>query len=261
MTTFARTAPSTATDEIWEHRPPRRRFGGSGLSLNLTAMIDVVFLLLVYFMVGTEFKLGEEVFRLDLPDRQPSMAQARIGGALFDQRAARRQQAIDRGQPRCDGRGGIRGRDALAGHRVRRRLDRVARGMRIDVRLEHLREPVLGQPAQERFDVELVVERLRVGRTGDERGRDHRKQTDCRMSADVHRGLANVTLVYAARAAALYASIACSHRAVRDGSMTMGWSTSNSPPATSERICRSSRSSYRSSNVRGWPNGPSTLIA
>jgi biopolymer transport protein ExbD len=32
-------------------------------------MIDVVFLLLVYFMVATEFRSGEEVYKLDLPDR------------------------------------------------------------------------------------------------------------------------------------------------------------------------------------------------
>jgi biopolymer transport protein ExbD len=35
-------------------------------------MIDVVFLLLVYFMVATEFKLGEEVYRMDLPERRAS---------------------------------------------------------------------------------------------------------------------------------------------------------------------------------------------
>ncbi len=45
-------------------RPQRTQIG-----LNLTAMIDVVFLLLVYFMTATEFKLGEEVYRLDLPKR------------------------------------------------------------------------------------------------------------------------------------------------------------------------------------------------
>ncbi len=39
------------------------------LGLNLTSMIDVVFLLLVYFMAATEFKLGEEIYRLDLPER------------------------------------------------------------------------------------------------------------------------------------------------------------------------------------------------
>lgn len=37
-------------------------------------MIDVVFLLLVYFMVATEFKVGEEVFRLDLPKQMSSDA-------------------------------------------------------------------------------------------------------------------------------------------------------------------------------------------
>ena len=48
-------------------RSSRRR--PARLGLNLTSMIDVVFLLLVYFMAVTEFKLGEEVYRLDLPQR------------------------------------------------------------------------------------------------------------------------------------------------------------------------------------------------
>ncbi len=38
-------------------------------TLNLTSMIDVVFLLLVYFMVATEFKRAEVIERLDLPNR------------------------------------------------------------------------------------------------------------------------------------------------------------------------------------------------
>ena len=50
-------------------RGRRRRRPGARLGLNLTSMIDVVFLLLVYFMAATEFKLGEEIYRLDLPDR------------------------------------------------------------------------------------------------------------------------------------------------------------------------------------------------
>ena len=33
-------------------------------------MIDVTFLLLTYFIVATQFKQGEEVYRLDLPDRR-----------------------------------------------------------------------------------------------------------------------------------------------------------------------------------------------
>lgn len=40
------------------------------IGVNLAAMIDVVFLLLIYFMVATDFRTGEDVFRLDLPDRQ-----------------------------------------------------------------------------------------------------------------------------------------------------------------------------------------------
>lgn len=47
----------------------RRGRGPASIGLNLTAMIDVVFLLLVYFMAATEFKLGEEIYRLDLPQR------------------------------------------------------------------------------------------------------------------------------------------------------------------------------------------------
>ena len=53
---------------------PRRTLGPPRISLNLTSMIDVVFLLLVYFMVATEFRLGEEVYRLDLPERARGVA-------------------------------------------------------------------------------------------------------------------------------------------------------------------------------------------
>ncbi|UCD74656.1 MAG: biopolymer transporter ExbD [Phycisphaerales bacterium] len=53
----------------------RRTTGTARISLNLTAMIDVVFLLLIYFMAGTSFKLGEEIYRMDLPERGPSNAQ------------------------------------------------------------------------------------------------------------------------------------------------------------------------------------------
>ncbi len=46
----------------------KRRKAGS-MGLNLTSMIDVVFLLLIYFMVATEFKTAEESFPMDLPMR------------------------------------------------------------------------------------------------------------------------------------------------------------------------------------------------
>ncbi len=50
-------------------RARRDRRRPTRLGLNLTSMIDMVFLLLVYFMAATEFKLGEEIYRLDLPQR------------------------------------------------------------------------------------------------------------------------------------------------------------------------------------------------
>ena len=39
------------------------------IGLNLTSMIDVVFLLLIYFMVATEFITAEESFPMDIPMR------------------------------------------------------------------------------------------------------------------------------------------------------------------------------------------------
>ena len=47
----------------------RKRKVGS-IGLNLTAMIDVVFLLLIYFMAATEFRTAEESFPMDLPLRE-----------------------------------------------------------------------------------------------------------------------------------------------------------------------------------------------
>lgn len=50
------------------HAKASRRRGG-GVSLQIAPMIDVVFLLLMYFMVATDFSPAEEVFRLDLPEQ------------------------------------------------------------------------------------------------------------------------------------------------------------------------------------------------
>ena len=47
----------------------RKRHPQGRSRLNITPMIDVVFQLLIYFLVATNFALGEQVFRLDLPDR------------------------------------------------------------------------------------------------------------------------------------------------------------------------------------------------
>lgn len=46
-----------------------RRRASVPIGLNIASMIDVVFLLLIYFMVATDFSPAEESFRMDLPDR------------------------------------------------------------------------------------------------------------------------------------------------------------------------------------------------
>ena len=68
--------PSPSTSSRSQAVPPARRRSrdASSIGLNLTSMIDVVFLLLVYFMVATDFKKAEEVYILDLPDRVEGMS-------------------------------------------------------------------------------------------------------------------------------------------------------------------------------------------
>jgi biopolymer transport protein ExbD len=74
--------PSSSSPLVFEqddHLPkPRRReprgVARTRMGLNLAAMIDVVFLLLIFFMVATRFKLGEEIYRLDLPERGEAVA-------------------------------------------------------------------------------------------------------------------------------------------------------------------------------------------
>ena len=41
----------------------------ASVELNLTSMIDVVFQLLIYFLLGTNFVVGEQSYRMDLPER------------------------------------------------------------------------------------------------------------------------------------------------------------------------------------------------
>jgi hypothetical protein len=60
----------------WPPRARRRTAPALGLvRLNLAAMIDVVFLLLMYFLMATNFSLGEELFRLQLPQSLGSEAE------------------------------------------------------------------------------------------------------------------------------------------------------------------------------------------
>ena len=54
-------------------RRPRPRF-----NVGMTSMIDVVFLLLIYFMVATDFRSSEAVYQLDLPPTANEAAAALI---------------------------------------------------------------------------------------------------------------------------------------------------------------------------------------
>ncbi|MFO0875440.1 MAG: biopolymer transporter ExbD [Phycisphaerales bacterium] len=61
----------------------RRRLEGrrtrAAIAFNMTPMIDVVFQLLVYFLVATSFALREETYRVDLPRRTaPAAATASV---------------------------------------------------------------------------------------------------------------------------------------------------------------------------------------
>ena len=55
-------------------RPSRRN--RTGLGLDLTPMVDVVFLLVIFFMVSTTFITLESGLPVDLPQAQSSQAQA-----------------------------------------------------------------------------------------------------------------------------------------------------------------------------------------
>ena len=59
------------------HRPRPSSMTGrpekAQVELNLTPMIDVVFQLLIYFLLGTSFAVGEQTYRLDVPDRGESI--------------------------------------------------------------------------------------------------------------------------------------------------------------------------------------------
>lgn len=65
--------PSAGTAVIAHHgmrerSRRRRRLAGGQMELNLVPMIDVVFLLLMYFLLTTNFTIGEEVFHMDAPN-------------------------------------------------------------------------------------------------------------------------------------------------------------------------------------------------
>jgi biopolymer transport protein ExbD len=57
-------------------RRKQRRLAGPALSIDLTAMVDVVFLLIIFFMVSTTFITLESGLPVDLPQAQSAQAQA-----------------------------------------------------------------------------------------------------------------------------------------------------------------------------------------
>jgi biopolymer transport protein ExbD len=54
--------------------PQRARFGRNPVGLDLTAMVDVVFLLIIFFMVSTTFISLETGLPVDLPQAQTAEA-------------------------------------------------------------------------------------------------------------------------------------------------------------------------------------------
>lgn len=65
---------------IYHSRGQRRKSGSyqqshRSMHLNLVAMIDVVFLLLMYFLLSANLTTGEEVYKLDLPASLNAAAQ------------------------------------------------------------------------------------------------------------------------------------------------------------------------------------------
>src|ERR1043165_760240 len=50
--------------------PPRRTRRRARVAVNLTSLIDVTFLLLIYFIMATSMTGGEEVYRVDLPAQE-----------------------------------------------------------------------------------------------------------------------------------------------------------------------------------------------
>ena len=61
-------------------RRERAAFGSGAGTLNLTPMIDVVFQLLIYFVLGLSLEMDEELIRTDLPRRE-----ATTGFAIDDE--------------------------------------------------------------------------------------------------------------------------------------------------------------------------------
>lgn len=54
-------------EEVVPHKRKKREVGPAKMDLNLTSMIDVIFLLLIYFIITASFTMGEGVVVANLP--------------------------------------------------------------------------------------------------------------------------------------------------------------------------------------------------
>lgn len=80
------TASEWLTTEEDEYvRRPRKSRNRPRLNVNLTSLIDVTFLLLIYFMVATNMSIGEEAYQMDLPQRAGGAASQRDPFKLDDE--------------------------------------------------------------------------------------------------------------------------------------------------------------------------------
>ena len=69
---------TNSAESAKERRARRRRLGGEALSLNLVSMIDIVFLLLIFFMLQMRFHRPEGLLPNKLPKSQGLVAGAEV---------------------------------------------------------------------------------------------------------------------------------------------------------------------------------------
>ena len=80
-------------------------------TINLTSMIDILFLLIIFFMVGTKFTESESNIQINLPKVAPN-------GAMLPSPSSKTVYLTTDGAIRIDGAGG-RDQPACAGGRAR----------------------------------------------------------------------------------------------------------------------------------------------
>jgi biopolymer transport protein ExbD len=72
--TPARTPPNPNETVHYQSARKKRRGQGGGMTVNMTPMIDVTFLLLIFFIVATNFARQEGILESKLPEAAPPSA-------------------------------------------------------------------------------------------------------------------------------------------------------------------------------------------